>query len=221
MEAQLNESSTIPSQIYAESFFSDFPTDARFLQCTHHKVMPTSSVESSTIEFNLDRFEAANIWQIQETYVQARIEITTANGSVLGSDKQVAPVNNMIHSLFESVRITVNDFLISTSSNHYPYKSYISTCLTYSTMAKNSHLHTQGYYQDLSSHMGPVDTNTGWVERRNLFREQNDPTKAYRAGGTTFFARLSHDLVSCTTGYLKLILPFLILIIKIHFKFYN
>ena len=201
MEAQLSESSTVPSQIYAESFFADFPTDARFLQCTHHKVMPTSSIDSSTIEFNLDRFEAANIWQIQETYVQATIEIQTASGSLPASDKQVAPVNNMLHSLFESVRITINDFLISTSSNHYPYKSYISTCLTYSTMAKNSHLHTQGYYQDLSSHMGPVDSNTGWVERKNLFRDENTSTNAYRAGGSTFFARLSHDLVSCTTGY--------------------
>jgi hypothetical protein len=201
MEAQLNESSTIPSQIYAESFFADFPTDARFLQCVHHKVLPTSSLDSTTIEFNLDRFEAANIWQIQETYVEARIEILTASNSVVPVDKQVGPVNNILHSLFESVRITVNDFLISTSSNHYPYKSYITTCLTYSSMAKNSHLNTQGYYQDLSSHMGPVDSNTGWVERKNLFRDENDATKAYRPGGSTFFARLSHDLVSCTTGY--------------------
>jgi len=201
MEAQLNESSTIPSQIYAESFFADFPTDARFLQCVHHKVLPTSSLDSTTIEFNLDRFEAANIWQIQETYVEARIEILTASNSVVPVDKQVGPVNNILHSLFESVRITINDFLISTSSNHYPYKSYITTCLTYSSMAKNSHLNTQGYYQDLSSHMGPVDSNTGWVERKNLFRDENDATKAYWPGGSTFFARLSHDLVSCTTGY--------------------
>jgi hypothetical protein len=161
MEAQLNESSTIPSQVYAESFFASFPTDARFLQNTHHKVTPSSGLDSNTIEFNLDRFEAANMWQIQETYVEARIEIVKADGTLPTADKQVAPVNNMLHSLFESVRITVNDFLISTSANHYPYKSYISTCLTYSTMAKNSHLQTQGYYQDLSSHMGPDESNTG------------------------------------------------------------
>ena len=158
-------------------------------------------MDSSTIEFNLDRFEAANMWQIQETYVEARIEIVKADGTSLPeSDKKPTPVNNILHSLFESVRITVNDFLISTSASHYPYKSYISTCLTYSTMAKNSHLQTQGYYQDLSSHMGPTGTNTGWNERRNLFKEKNSDANAYRAGGVVVFGRLSHDLVSCTTG---------------------
>ena len=200
MEGQLNESSTIPSQIYAQSFFGSVPTDARFLQCTFHKVPPTSSIDSATIEFNLDRFDAANVWQIQETYVEVTIEITTANGSVPVATKQVAPINNILHSLFESVRITINDFLISTNSNNYPYKSYISTCLTYSAMAKNSHLNTQGYYQDLSSHMGPGETNSGWKDRRDLFREGQESTNVFRAGGTTFFGRLSHDLVSCTTG---------------------
>jgi hypothetical protein len=67
-------------------------------------------------------------------------------------------------------------------------------------MAKNSHLQTQGYYQDLSSHMGPDESNTGWAERKTLFRDGNNATNAYRAGGATFFGRLSHDLVSCTTG---------------------
>jgi hypothetical protein len=30
MEAQLTESSTFPAQVYANSFFSDLPTDARY-----------------------------------------------------------------------------------------------------------------------------------------------------------------------------------------------
>ncbi len=29
MEAQLTEASTFPAQVYANSFFSNFPTDAR------------------------------------------------------------------------------------------------------------------------------------------------------------------------------------------------
>ena len=55
MEAQLTEASTYPSQIYANSFFSEYPTDARFLQCSFQKIMPTSSIDGKTIEFNLDR----------------------------------------------------------------------------------------------------------------------------------------------------------------------
>ena len=38
------------------------------------------------------------------------------------------------------------------------------------------------------------------MERSQLFRENYDNTKPYRKSGTWFFARLQHDLVSCTTA---------------------
>ena len=108
MESQLIEASTFPAQQYAQSFFSSVPTDARFLQCTFQKIMPASSLDGSTIEFNLDKYEAANIWQIQETYVEVTIKILTSNDTLPPATSKVAPVNNIVHSLFESVRLTGN-----------------------------------------------------------------------------------------------------------------
>jgi hypothetical protein len=108
MESQLIETSTFPAQQYAESFFSSLPTDARFLQCSFQKIMPSSSLDGSTIEFNLDKYEAANIWQIQETYVEVTIKILTSNNTLPPSSSKVAPVNNILHSLFDSVRLIGN-----------------------------------------------------------------------------------------------------------------
>jgi hypothetical protein len=147
MESQLLESSTFPAQQYAQSFFSTLPTDARFLQCTFQKISPSSSIDGSTIEFSLDKYDAANIWQIQETYVEVTIQLLTEAGNIPPASCTAAPVNNILHSLFESVVLTINDFVISKSSKYYPYKSYITTALTYPLAVKNAQLTTQGWYQ--------------------------------------------------------------------------
>ena len=147
MEAQLVESSTFPAQQYAQSFFASLPTDARFLQTSFQKIMPSSSIDGSTIEFNLDKYDAANLWQIQETYVEATVQILLANGELPPVTSKVSVVNNLLHSLFESVRLTINDYLISSSSKYYPYKSYISTVLTYPSTVKNAQLATKGWYE--------------------------------------------------------------------------
>jgi hypothetical protein len=84
--------------------------------------------------------------------------------------------------------------------NNYAYKAYISNVLTYSTEVKSAQLQTHGFYPDTSEHMGPVDDNSGFTDRMNLFRKDFDVAKPYKKDGTTLFGRLMHDLVNCTTG---------------------
>ena len=200
MESQLFEAGTFPAQIYAESFFAKLPTDGRFLQCTHQKFMPSSSIDGKTIEFNLDRYDAANVYLIQDTNIEVTVTITKDDGTLPAAGKFVGTANNLLHSMFESVRLTINDMPISVSPNNYPYKAYISNCLTYSTFVKSAQLACQGWYTDTSSHMDSSENNIGWVERSNLFKVDYDPRKEFKPNGTTLFGRLFHDLVSCETG---------------------
>jgi hypothetical protein len=86
------------------------------------------------------------------------------------------------------------------SPSNYPYKSYITNCLTYSSLVKAAQLSTHGWYGDFSGHFGPEETNSGWTERCQLFRENYKDTKPYRKNGITLFGRLMHDLVSCESG---------------------
>ncbi len=121
--------------------------------------------------------------------------------SLPDSNKYVAPVNNILHSLFESVRLTINDVPITVAPSNYPYKAYITNCLTYGPSVKNAQLSCQGWYSDLGLHMGPVPgTNTGYTERNQLFREKYQENGPYRRSGATFFGRLMHDLIACETG---------------------
>jgi len=46
--------------------------------------VPTSSIDGKTIEFNLDRYDAANVYLIQETYCEVTVKIVKADGSLPG-----------------------------------------------------------------------------------------------------------------------------------------
>jgi hypothetical protein len=81
---------------------------------------------------------AANLYMVQDTFMELNILITKADGSLPDKTKSVGIVNNILHSMFESVRLFINDSLISVSPKHYPYKSLISTLLTYSPHCKNA-----------------------------------------------------------------------------------
>jgi hypothetical protein len=199
MEAQLTEPGTFPAQLYANSFFAKYPTDARFLQCTYHKFVTSSSLDSDTIEFNLDKFDAANLYLIQDTVCEVNFNILKADGSLPDPESNVAPINNMLHSLFEGISLTINDIPINVSKIGYPYKAYISNCLSYNNAVKATHLVTQGWYSDLVS-FGPDAGNSGHESRRTQFHENYDLGKPFRRTGVTLFGRLLHDLVSCETG---------------------
>ena len=194
MESQLTEAGTFPAQVYAESFFSKVPTDARFLQSTYQKFSPKSNIDGKTIEFTLDRYDAANVYLIQDTNIEVTVLIQKKDGSIPDKTKSVGPVNNLLHSMFESVRLTINDIPITVSPNNYPYKAYISNCLTYPTYVKAAQLTCQGWSSDLGSHMGPVEENSGFTERSNWFRKGFDPRTDFKREGFTLFGRLLHDL---------------------------
>lgn len=81
MEAQLSSVHSFPAQDYAESFASDVPQDSRFLQSSYQKVPPETNIDGKTIAFELHRYEAANVYLIQDTCVELFCKITKADGS--------------------------------------------------------------------------------------------------------------------------------------------
>jgi hypothetical protein len=134
------------------------------------------------------------VYLIQDTTIEVTVLIKKKDGSLPDKTKTVGPVNNFLHSMFESVSLIINDIPITPSANNYPYKAYIANCLTYSSVVKTAQFACQGWYSDLGNHMGPVEENSGFMERSNLFRKNYDPRSEYKATGTTLMGRLMHDL---------------------------
>ena len=201
MEAQLNQAGTFAAQSYADSFFRQLPTDSRFLQVSYQKFPPTSSLDCENLTFMLNRFEAANVYQIQNTHIEIQIVIQQKkDGALPLKTAIVGPVNNILHSFFESVTLKINDQPITKSASSYPYKAYITSCLTYPNTIKVAQLQTEGYYGDYSPHMGPTANNIGFVARSQLFRKENKSGNDYKPEGARFFGKLQLGLMGCLSG---------------------
>ena len=84
-------------------------------------------------------------------------KITKANGIALDADTQVGPVNLFLHSLFSQVDVSLNERLISASTNGYPYRAMIESLLNYAEKAKTSQLSMAMFYKDTGGKMNVVN----------------------------------------------------------------
>ena len=70
------------------------------------------------------------------TQLFVKAKIAKANGTAIDAGTQVGPVNLFLHSLFSQVDVSLNERLISPSTNTYPYRAMIETLLNYGKEAK-------------------------------------------------------------------------------------
>ena len=109
---------------------------------------------------------------LSETYLQVTVHITKTTGEALesgagGADRGVGPVNNWLHSLFSQIDVSLNERLVTPSTNTYAYRAYLETLLSYGPAAKESHLTAGMWYKDTSGQMDDTgDLNTGFQTRR-------------------------------------------------------
>lgn len=89
-----------------------------------------------------------------------------------GLDGSLVPLDNVMHSLFNGVDVTMNHELVSTTNQKYMYKAYIETVLNNSASTKKYQLQMQGYYGD-SGHRDTdfnISYNKGMEKRYMAFR---------------------------------------------------
>ena len=85
-----------------------------------------------------------NYINFAESYFKFKIKITGADGQNIANnmDNQVAFEPNIFHSVWSMVRVRVNDFLVTPSSDIYSYKAFIETLFASNADSKNSDLLT-------------------------------------------------------------------------------
>ena len=70
--------------------------------------------------------------------------------------------------------VYLNDTLVMTSSNNYPFRAYVDTVLIHGAGMKNIQLTSQLWYKNTAGHMHAMNTdggNTDLVERRRHISE--------------------------------------------------
>jgi hypothetical protein len=124
-----------------------------------------------------------------------KVKIQRADGNNLGDDDPVGPVNNLLHSLFSQVDISLNGTLITNSTNTYPYRSYIEDLLSYGPSAKKSQLTAALFYKDEAGKMDKenpfadtaADQNSGLVKRSTFTAKSREVDMVGRIHGDIFF----------------------------------
>src|SRR6266516_861317 len=111
---------------------------------------------------------------LANTQLYVRAEIVQGNNTAIDQTHHVGPINLLLHSLFSEVDFKLNDTLISSTNNTYPYRAYLETLLSYSPAAKGLQLTAALYYKDEATKLddtNPLDaaSNDGLKTRRSFF----------------------------------------------------
>lgn len=132
------------------NLFSQPPVQVSIEDGQWSEVSPLTSLNggtSKTIEF-LKGASADDFYDLSKTLLYVKCLITKADGSEVPDGKRVAPVNNLLSSMFSQVDVSLNGERVSSASLNYGYKAYLETHLGHSKEAKTSRLSSQLYVRD-------------------------------------------------------------------------
>ena len=94
---------------------------------------------------------------------------------VRGTNGDIILIDNILHSIWSGVDVTMNGELISSMNQKYMYKSYFKTVLNNSHLTKKYQLKSSGYYGDEGNKDEDyISTwNKGMEKRCMIFRNGN------------------------------------------------
>lgn len=145
-----------------------------FVEYFYSKVDVRHGVMEFVVEGN-----AEHVIIPSQTYLKLKVELsgaTRAAGSVAAKTvvggANVSTVNNLMHSMIESVEVQVAGQSITKNDKHYPYCAMFQTLCNYNEDAWKTYFTLAGWAKDTPGEMDDTDPdeNTGLKERRALFK---------------------------------------------------
>ena len=134
---------------------------------------PLSSVENpdSAITFLIAGTD--EYVDLSKTILYVEGKVTSGDGGYLsgGTQTNVAPVNNFLHSLFKQVDVYLNGKQVTPAMGTYAYRSYIETLLNYDVSAKNSQFSSALYFKDTA---GEMDTSGALPSSKTITYVESD-----------------------------------------------
>ena len=154
------------------SLFSIPPTQTTIENSNYVQYKPISSLaDGSPIEFSIpgtsEYIDLAHT--LLSLSVTIKLNVKPPEDIEAETLKNVGPINNFMHSIFNQVDVFFNQKPVSPPNNAYAYRSYIETLLSYGSVAKKSHLTSVLWYNDTAGGMDDTGAeNKGLVNRRNV-----------------------------------------------------
>lgn len=126
--------------------------------------------QGGPVEFLLDG-TGGEFLDLENTKLYVKCHIVKPDGTSLARTDKIAFINLPLQSMWKQVDVYMQNRLVSSSGQLYPYKAYIDTLLNYGEDSKMSQLTTQMYATDTSSYFESFSSNAGWLERSTYTNE--------------------------------------------------
>ena len=172
--------------------FSVPPTQTSIEHASIVEYHPVSSLsDGAPIEFDVSS-SGEDYIDFTNSQLYVRMKITKADGSPIGVDGKVGPINNTLHSLFSQVDVSLNGVQITDSTNTYSFRAYIEDVLSYGLEAKQSHLTCGLFYKDEAGKMDSndqsvADVNSGLKTRSSFTAESRGSGFGWSSSYRYFF----------------------------------
>lgn len=163
-----------PSQL---SLFSLPPSQTAIEKVYYQEVRSTSHINGSApIEFIITGQNGMEFLDLKRSKLYIKVKIVQSDGKMLDATTlKVSPVNLPFYSMFDQVDVTMQGKLITSTTNHYPYKAMIQTLLSYGSGAKTSQLTSLMWSKDTPGYMDDYDventSNAGLARRAQFFEK--------------------------------------------------
>ncbi len=115
------------------------PTDISILQTHVEDVYPLYSPKSqdTPLEFFISP-SSSHYLDLNSTMLYMKLKVQTSASAALRPESTTVPANFPFASIFSNLDILVNNVSITSSSNNYPYATYINRVISNSAEAKES-----------------------------------------------------------------------------------
>ncbi len=123
-----------------------------------HPITPIR--EYSPIEFLIEN-NGHSFIDLKQTRLQIKCKIIKPNGDPVTATDRVAFVNLPLQSLWRNIEVYLQNRLVSSADNMYPFKATTDVLLNYSEDSKESQLQTQLYYKDTAGFMHDSQLDNG------------------------------------------------------------
>ena len=105
---------------------------------------------------------------LSQTFLRLKVCLRAEDGMVPIVDQEVACVNNLLYSLFQTLEVYLGGKLVC-REDYYGYKSYVESLLNFSAEAARTHLTSAMFYLDTPGEVLTAgDANEGFRKRKSL-----------------------------------------------------
>lgn len=136
-------------------------------------IHPKASPENGgPIEFDIPA-TAEHYIDTNKTLLYVRLNVRKADGTKIADANKLAMTNLPIASLFSDVNLTLHNTQVDGGQSAYPYIGYLNTLLNMHPSAKDTHLHSVGWFMDEADEYD-TDEGSGFLARQKMIENSGD-----------------------------------------------